>query len=95
MLHWTIYRFRSKRLLLPVSRAPNEILNETLSETQSESLSKSLSGSLEVAFHAVMDCSDEERIGKWGPNETKVNKLVGKRSNSHRKIMQKYKIQFL
>ena len=47
------------------------------------------------AFHAVMDCSDEERIGKWGPNETKVNKLVGKRSNSHRKIMQKYKIQFL
>ena len=29
-----------------------------------------------VAFHAVMDCMDEEMIGLWKPDEKKVNKLV-------------------
>ena len=29
-----------------------------------------------VAFHAVMDCTDEEMIGPWKPDEKKVCKLV-------------------
>ena len=29
-----------------------------------------------VAFHAVMDCTDEEMIGPWKPDEKRVCKLV-------------------